>query len=299
LERAQSGYFWSLEGYDPCAYDDDLVVDQIDDAVFEGGAVPDPGQKFVWMRLQFYNQVLAETNVVVDAAHYVLLDRNEFRYPVQSYTWYGVSGNPNQTRQEILPGVGAYLDLVYQIPTSATPWLLQSVSLRPDRPTLTGMMDCWGYDSRNGQPARPHDVSDPPITFIFDRDSAEVGMITWVDAASGEGVADVILLRFTNTGLADWEIHPYDAVLENNFNQSEVVQWVPQAVSAEHAPDEPIASSVILQPGEEVTIRLMFEEDSFGCSRLIFIAGPGQLVPLGSGECSAGAGARPRLRTGS
>jgi hypothetical protein len=270
------------------------VAEWIDDAALQSGDLPASGEKFFWMRLRFYNSVQAETDLVVDATEYVLVDTNGFRYRPDRFGWSAAPGPADAARQQIPPGGEASLNLVFEVPDDLDASAL--LAPEPDRPTVS--REIWCRSVPNGEALRPEEVELPSVAFVFDRGSSELGMITWLDAADDAGGDALLLLRFTNTGADPWEIHPYDVLYENTFVTDPVIES-PGSVSFEIDPELPVDDAITLAPGEETTIRYAFPTGWSTCTKISYVAAPGQLIGVGTGPCSGGAGARPVLRGGS
>lgn len=285
-----SGAWWRLSG-PSCSFAG--VADSILDAQF-ANAQPAPDHKFVWVRLHFYNTALAQTPLTVDASHYVLVDRNDFRYPLRWFLWFGAPGPSDAAVQEIPPHTAVDLDIVFEIPASVEPGMLQKTSQDANQPAQGSFIHCWLF--QNGEPVRPFEVREPQITFVFDRTTTELGMIAWIDAADDANGDALLLLRFTNTGSDDWEIRPYEVLFENTFDGPDGILEYPWSATFEEFPDRAVNDVIDLAPGEETTIRYAFPTGWGNCTRIGYVAAPDQLVRIGHGPCSGSAGGRPRLR---
>jgi hypothetical protein len=279
----------------------------LDVATF-GDASPTPGMKYVWLQARYYNPLEGSSGALaVDASTVFLLDTNDVVYWPIAFLWSGGPGDPKAEQQEIPPGNGADLALVFELPASATPSRLQNASLGKSTPTLADPLGCLRL--RNGLSVLPHleaweppNATEPQMSFVFTADGTEQGMATWLDGTTEPSLGDVVLLDFTNTGQAPWTIDPTAILAENRFNQPQVLQWRPQTIDLDADPaasGTPTAAAgpLVLDPGQHVVVRLTFPANALGCSKLIYAAA-NQIVPLGDGPCSAGGGAAPIIRTG-
>ena len=170
-------------------------------------------------------------------------------------------------------------------------------------PTLATPLGCLGL--RNGLAVRPQqslfETETPQVSFVFSPAGTEQARVVWLDGTTDPDRGDVVLLNVENTGQSAWTFDPAAIVAENRFNQPDLVQTRPVAVQAGDPalPDAPVAvtAPVTLGPGDSVTLQLAYPAESVACSALILPTDQ-QIVPLGSGPCSAGGGAAPVIRTG-